>query len=365
MSVPACLYPFVPPGANIIRPSMTEQGYMYVASQEAIKDTTPMDTALWQRLPFGKAQPQGEQSLMVDAFQVPSSRGTSIAMGAPLGDPASVVTNQVNGATPASQSKTNNRGKVKNQLDKRRDTYFISEEAELWSGQGAVAGGITSEKMREIQRKTQYQWTQVEYDLYTNVAQVEDLQDGSTAGKAAGIPNLLGITPTNWANLGWTANVNVVANSAGAKTATTFASLKEVTEANVKQMLMFCNKSGCGKSMHLFCPDIYHNEMSDKWEGRPNVAVNVNQSDKGLDMGFETYGAVSGIQLTVIPDRTAPDTCMLLLDLQGWEKRMGLPFGMYKITDGLPDHRGYLQFSWTVLGDPRRGAAWYVGNGPQ
>jgi hypothetical protein len=361
MATPTALYPFTPAGSNVVMPTMTKQGRAYMASTEAIKDTTPADTALWQRLKFGKCQPQPEQSFMVDAMQVPTTCGTSIAMGADIGDPITIVTEQT--TTPKTQSISNNRGIIKNQLDKRRFSYFITEEAQQWAKEGAVAGGITDEKMREIQRRTKLEWMQVEFDLHSKRAQVADLMDGSTAGAAGGVFSILETVPTNWANLGWTANTNKTADAAGKKVAKTLTTIKDVSEDDMRAGIMFLNKAGSGKDVHLFCPDLYHDFISNTYKGRPEVMVNTQESAHSLDMGFETYKAVSGIRMTIIPNRTMSDLVMDLLDLNQWQKRMGIPFGVYPFTDGKPDIRGWVQFSWTVLGDPRGGFGWYVNDG--
>jgi len=360
------LTPFVPPGANIITPTITRQGYNYVHTKRAISDWTPLDSPLWARLKFGTAAAQTEQSFFVDAYKVPSGRGTSVAMGTLVGTPtATQPTNLVAGSTPLSNSNTNNRGYIKNQLDKRRFTVFVGQEVELW-GNSATGGMIPSEKGRELQRKTKLEWAQVEYDLYTNTSQVFDLQDATTAGVAAGIPNILagtGQALENWGNLGWVPNVNIKAGGTNGTQKVAFQptnSVTEVTEEIFQQGCMFLNKTGSGKDVHFFVPDVYHNFMADQWNGRPNVAVNTDESKRGLDMGFERYRVVSGIEATIVPNRTQSDEVLLVLDLSGWEKRMGLPFGVYDLPQYVPDHAYCGQFSWTVLGDPRLGLTWFT-----
>ena len=360
------LTPYVPPGANILLPVITRQGYQYVLTKRAITDVTPMDNPLWQRLPFSEAAKQVMQSHFVDAFKIPTARGTAVPIGHLVGQPAATIpTNQLASATPVSTSNTNNRGYVETYLEKRRFSYFIAQETELWCGT-ATGGMIPSEKQREIQRQTKLMMTQIEYDLYTTTAGVMDLMDDSTAGVAAGIPNLLKYNITNWATLGWVPNVNVIGGGTTGATKTAFQPTKitDVAEKHIQDLIMFCNKSGCGKDMHLFVPDIYHNAITNTWQGRPNVKVNVPEAEHGLDMGFEVYRAVSGIHMTIVPNRTMSDEVVLLLDLKQWSKRVGLPFGMYELPQYAPDHGGVAQISWCVIGDPRAGGTFYTANAP-
>lgn len=352
---------YSPAGSNIIRPTATQQGRAYALGKLLITDETPLETPAFARMRNIPAQPQTEQSEFVDGFKPITTLSTPVCIGAPLSANLTTVPTERT-AAPNTNSNVNNRAKLVNYLQKNRFEYCITEEAQDWAKQGSSI--VTDEKMREIQRQTDYLLARVEFDIFTNNTGVEDLMDQSTAGEAAGICALLAASPANWANIGWVPNVNVKYEN-GVKIANQPAAISDITEDIILGALLMLHKGANGKDKHLFAPSLYHDHISRNFKGRDNVTENQDRSSHLLDYGLEVVKAASGMRLTVVPSRTMSDEVLAILDMKQVNKRISKGFALRPLTDGQPDHRGYGGMTWSVLsGDPRSSCVWFTSIAP-
>ena len=249
------------------------------------------------------------------------------------------------------------RNRLMNIIQMFRKVWSIAEYTEIIAKNGGVGGGIKSEIARQIMLLMKALSRNIERTIASNITGGLEGASGATSSTLYGYFAL--ITASN-ATL-TAANANIV-NTVDTIASPLTTSLDETTFQN---KILQLHNNGASADLHCIVQPALMVQMGRTFLGRSNVRETVERGSHKIDTLMEKYVAPVGGEVTIEPDRSIGESCLLFDEEQ---LRIGEadPIRIYKNDRGSFQNNYGRATTYITLecGNPQASGGWITANTP-